>query len=128
MSKYEALYHEQFEDIKLIFDKVAIFVGLNIKFISIFILSILVILVILAAKPNSSKGILNIVWKNSILSDIIKDTQANILVRLERLEVFNVFSLHFYCQHLSLQYIFIISMLNIQLLIFRVIQVMGQFF
>ena len=54
MSKYEALYHEQFEDIKLIFDKVAIFVGLNIKFISIFILSILVILVILAAKPNWS--------------------------------------------------------------------------
>ena len=76
MSKYEALYHEQFEDIKLIFDKVAIFVGLNIKFISIFILPILVILVILAAKPNSSKGILNIVWKNSILSDIIKDTRA----------------------------------------------------
>ena len=35
MSKYEALFHEQLEDIKLIFDKIAIFVGLNIKFILI---------------------------------------------------------------------------------------------
>ena len=35
MSKYEALFHEQLEDIKLIFDKIASFVGLNILFILI---------------------------------------------------------------------------------------------
>ena len=56
MSKYEALFHEQLEDIKLIFDKIAIFVGLNIKFILIFVLPIIVGLVILTAQTNSSKG------------------------------------------------------------------------
>ena len=54
MSKYEALFHEQLEDIKLIFDKIAIFVGLNIKFILIFVLPIIVGLVILTAQTNSS--------------------------------------------------------------------------
>jgi len=56
MSKYEALFHEQLEDIKLIFDKIAIFVGLNIKFILIFVLPIIVGLVILTAQTNSSKS------------------------------------------------------------------------
>ena len=79
MSKYEALFHEQLEDIKLIFDKIAIFVGLNIKFILIFVLPIIVGLVILTAQTNSSKGtspFFDLILKNSIISDIIKDTQA----------------------------------------------------